>query len=164
MTTNTARVSLIDGLHLRAKTGSGHTVDFESHVGDDDVPSLAPSPMEMVLSSAGACMSMDAIAILRKMREDVSSYDVYIEGDRADEHPRVFSAIRMTHRVRGRGVREASVARALQLSMTRYCPVFAMVSPTVDVSVRYEITDEETGAVISGEAEREPEAAAARAR
>lgn len=164
MTTNTARLSLIDGLHMRAKTGSGHTVDFDSHVGDDDVPSVAPSPMEVILSSAGACMSMDAISILRKMREDVSSYDVYIEGDRADEHPRVFTAIRMTHRVRGRDVREASVARALQLSMTRYCPVFAMVSPTVDVSVRYEITDEETGTVISGEAEREPEAAFTRAR
>jgi putative redox protein len=162
MTTNRSQLSLIDGLHLRAKTGSGHTVEFDSHVGDDQVPSVASSPMEVVLSSAGACMSMDAISILRKMREDVSSYDVYLEGDRADEHPRVFTEIRMTHRVRGRAVREASVARALQLSMTRYCPVFAMLSATVDIAVRYEITDEETGAVISGEAEREAATAQAR--
>ena len=162
MTTNTAQLHLIDGLHFEATTGSGHRIEFESRLGDD-APTVAPGPMEVVLSSAGACMSMDAISILRKMREDVSSYDTYVEGDRAEEHPRVFTAIRMMHRVRGRGVREASVARALQLSMTRYCPVFAMLGATVDVRVRYEITDEETGAVTSGEAEREAVPAATRA-
>jgi len=163
MGTNTAALRLIDGLHFVAKTGTGYTLEFDSREPGDSARRMAASPMEVVLSSSGACMGMDALSILRKMREAVSSYDVYMEGDRAESYPRVFTAIRMTHRVRGQAVREESVARALQLSMTRYCPVFAMLSPTVHITVRYEITDDETGAVTSGEAERE-EAPAAPAR
>lgn len=160
MRTNTAELHLIDGLHFDGKTGSGHRVEFDSREPGEETPDPAASPMEVVLSSAGACMAMDAMSILRKMREAVSSYDVYVEGDRADDYPQVFTAIRMTHRVRGSGVHEESVARALQLSITRYCPVFAMLSPRVDITVRYEVTDDETGAVTSGEAEREREDAA----
>ena len=163
MATNTADLSLVDGLHFAAKTGSGHAVEFESLAPGDDEPSVAASPMEVVLSSAGACMAMDSISILRKMREAISAYDVHMEGDRAEQYPRVFTAIRMTHRVRGQNVREDNVERALQLSMSRYCPVFAMLSATVDITVRFEITDEETGAVLSGEALREEEPAATEA-
>jgi hypothetical protein len=35
--------------------------------------------------------------------------------------------------------------------MSRYCPVFAMLSPGVPITVRYEIKDEAGGALTAGE-------------
>jgi uncharacterized OsmC-like protein len=72
----------------------------------------------------------------------------------------VLTSIDMTHSVRGRGIVAANVARALQLSMSRYCPVHAMLSPTVAFIVRYDVTDDVDGTRTTGEVGPEPEAAA----
>jgi hypothetical protein len=66
------------------------------------------------------------------------------------------------HVVRGRELSEPNVRRAIELTMLRYCPVFAMLHPTVDISERYELIDEETGAVTAGDVPMpEPEAGSA---
>jgi putative redox protein len=117
---------------------------------EDGVASAA-TPMELQLVALGGCTAMDTISILRKMRQDVTAYDVRLTSERAAEHPRVFTSILMTHEIRGRSILETNVHRAIELTMTRYCPVFAMLHPTVDVRERYEITDEDSGAVVSGD-------------
>ncbi len=141
----------LDGpMRFIARTGSGHEIAVDTaDAGGEDT---ASSPVELVLVAAGGCMAMDALAILRKMRQEVAGYDVKVVGDRRDEQPRLYTSITMTHRVRGAGLQAANVARALQLSMSRYCPVFAMLSPTVAVHVLYEATDDATGRRTSGEA------------
>ena len=156
--TNTVDLDLLEGMTFRARTGSGHELVVDSGA-DSFGGNAGARPVELVLLASAACMAMDAVSILRKMRQDVRAYHVHAEGTRAAEHPRVFTAITLTHRFDG-DVRAANAARALQLSMTRYCPVFAMLSPTVPIRVRYEIALPD-GTVVSGEVEREgPEAAA----
>ena len=91
------------------------------------------------------------------MRQEVTSYQINLTGERATEHPRVFTAITMVHRLSGPELAEASVARALQLSITRYCPVYAMLGDSVDILVKYELTDETSGAVSAGEVVRTSE-------
>jgi putative redox protein len=145
---NETRLHLVDGLRFTGTTPSGHTIELDSSV--DGAPS-APTPMEAQLVALGGCTAMDTISILRKMRQEVAAYDVRLSAERAPEHPRVYTSILMTHEVRGWGVSEANVQRAIQLTMTRYCPVFAMLSPGVDIRERYEITDEATGSIASGE-------------
>jgi hypothetical protein len=44
--------------------------------------------------------------------------------------------------------------------MLRYCPVFAMLHPTVAISERYELIDESTGAVTAGDVSLPEEGAA----
>jgi putative redox protein len=139
-----------DGLKFQARTSSGFTLQLDSRVTPDE-PLSAPTPMELQLVALGGCTAMDAISILRKMRQDVTDYDVRITHTRATEHPKVYTSIQLTHVVRGRDLSEPNVRRAIELTMARYCPVFAMLSPTVDISERYELVDEETGAVTAGD-------------
>lgn len=82
-------------------------------------------------------------------------YDIHVEGALAEQHPRAYTSITMTQRVRGRRVGEANVARALQLPMSRYCPVYAMLHRAVPIAVRYEVTEEASGARAEGKVERE---------
>jgi putative redox protein len=133
-------VSLVDKMRFHVRTGDGHEfeVDARPEVGGDD---SAASPMDLQLTALVGCGAMDVISILRKMRQDVQSYDVEATGEQAKEHPQKYTHITVTHRIRGRDIDEGMVRRALFLSMTRYCPVFAMLSPTVEISGRYEIAD-----------------------
>ena len=101
----------------------------------------APTPMEMLLVSVAACPAIDVLSILAKKRQDVTDYDVEIEGERADDHPRKFIKFHVHHIVRGRGVSDKAVADAIKLSDDIYCSVAATVKPTAEITTSYEIID-----------------------
>ena len=145
---------LRDGLRFTATTPSGFEVELDSAVEPAEAVS-APSPMELQLVALGGCTAMDVISILRKMRQDVTSYEVGLTHTRAAEHPKAYTSVQIVHRLRGRGVAEANVRRAIALTMTRYCPVFAMLYPKVAITERFEISEEQTGALLSGDASAE---------
>jgi putative redox protein len=125
---------------------------FDVHVGQaaytldtNDAAGFA-SPMQAVLAAVGGCTGMDVIGILRKMRQQVTGYTVEVIAERRDEHPRVYTAIEVVHRLRGRDLKPASVAEAIRLSDEKYCSVHAMLAPTVPMTSRFEIVDDAAGA------------------
>ena len=71
----TAAVELMDGMAFQADTGSGHSLalDAAPEVGGTE---CVPRPMEMLLVGLGGCTGMDVISILRKMRQDVTGYEI----------------------------------------------------------------------------------------
>ena len=101
----------------------------------------APSPMEMLLLAVAACTAVDVISILEKKRQQVKTYRVEIEGDRAGDHPRKFVAFRVNHIVQGRSVSEKALADAIKLSDEKYCSVAATVRPTAEIRTSYEIIE-----------------------
>lgn len=104
-----------------------------------DKGGTAPTPMEMVLHALAACTAWDVVSILQRMRLPLEGLRVEIEADRADEHPRVFTAIRLRYVVRG-DLPENKVRRAVELSANKYCSVSAMLKSTATVT--YEIVQE----------------------
>jgi putative redox protein len=99
----------------------------------------APTPLEMLLVSVAACTALDVQSILAKKRQDVTDYTVEIEGTRAEDHPRKFTAFHIHHIVHGRNVSEKAVADAVELSDTKYCSVAATVRPTATITTSFEI-------------------------
>ncbi|MEQ1920866.1 MAG: OsmC family protein [Pyrinomonadaceae bacterium] len=116
---------------------SGHAQVMDSK-GDRHA---APTPMEMLLVSVAACTAVDVQSILAKKRQDVTAYDVEIEGVRADDHPRKFIKFHVHHIVHGRGVSDKAVADAIKLSDETYCSVAATVRPTAEITTSYEIIE-----------------------
>ena len=121
-----------------------------------------PTPIDALLSSLAGCTAMDVVSILLKKRQSASTYEIAVDGDRTDEHPRVFTAIRVEHRVRG-AVEPEALRRSIELSATTYCPVSAMLSAGARVEHRYLLVDEagrEHAAVVAvlGPGERRPSA------
>ena len=98
-----------------------------------------PTPVEMLLIAVAACTAMDVQSILEKKRQDVTDYVVNIEGTRADEHPKKFTAFHVHHIVHGRNVSEKAVADAVELSDTKYCSVAATVRPTATITTSFEV-------------------------
>jgi putative redox protein len=142
--TLSATVDLLDGMAFRATSGTGHVVvmDAAPEVGGGD---SGGRPMEMLLLGLGGCTGMDVISMLRKMRQDVSSYQIRLRGERATEHPKIFTAITVEHVVRGRALGLEAVKRAVELSATRYCSAAAMLGRAAHIDETYRIIDDTTG-------------------
>lgn len=132
---------LVGPLSFRARTGSGHevTMDASPEAGGEN---RGMRPMEMLLAGLAGCTGMDVASILRKMRQDVTGYEVRVTGERAEEHPKVYTHIVVEHVVRGRNLVEANVARAVELSATRYCSASAMLEKAARVEHKYTILQE----------------------
>ncbi len=152
------RIELVDGMQFRGESGSGHAIVMDSAAAHGGVDAGA-RPMEVVLLALGGCTGMDVISILRKMRQEVTGYEVRVHGERTEEQPTVFTEITVEHVVRGRNLGVENVRRAVELSATRYCPVSAMLSKTAAVQERYRVVDEATGSETTGLLEKAPEAA-----
>jgi putative redox protein len=102
----------------------------------------SPTPMELVLIALGGCTGADVVAILAKKRQRVTGYEIEVRAERRDEHPRVYTRVDVLHRVRGRGVDPKAVARAVELSETKYCSVSAMIGATATIASRIEVVEE----------------------
>jgi len=122
---------------VEARTARGVvTMDADPPEGEG----AAPGPRETLLAALAGCTSMDVASILRKKRQSAETYEIAVEGEVADAHPRVFTAIRVEHRVRG-AVQAEALRRSIELSATRYCPVNAMLSAAATIEHWYRLTD-----------------------
>jgi putative redox protein len=87
----------------------------------------------------------DVLSILRKKRQQVSGLTVHVQGSRADQHPKVYTQIEALYQVRGRNIDPHAVARAIELSATRYYPAIAMLGKVAEVRTRNNIEEEQPG-------------------
>lgn len=134
----TAVAKLEAGMRFDAQATSGYHVTLDSNeVSGGQGGGF--SPMEMLLVGLAGCTGMDVLSILRKKRQDVTAYEVRVQGIRADEHPRVFVEISVEHLVTGHNISPAAVARAIELSETRYCGASAMLGKVAHITNTYRI-------------------------
>lgn len=99
-------------------------------------------PIELILLALAGCTGMDVLSILRKKRQDITGFEVRARGERAQDHPRVYTHITLEYIVRGRNISPEAVARAITLSEYKYCPVHAMLRESVPIECSFRIEDE----------------------
>ena len=113
-------------------------LDAEEAVGGQN---LGPRPKALSLVSLGGCTAMDVISILRKMRIEPSYFNVEVEGELTDEHPKYYHSINIRYIVRGDDLPMDKLEKAVSLSQDRYCGVNAMLSKAATIT--HEIVIEE---------------------
>lgn len=113
---------------------SGHTIVLDANGG-----ALAPSPLENVLISLGACSSVDVVSILEKARQDIKGCKVEIVAKRVDTVPKLFSDIHLHFVIEGNEISEKHVERAVKLSADKYCSVALMLNKSVNITHDFEV-------------------------
>lgn len=126
-------------------TGAGNS-GFEVPLGAD--PQVGGDndgfrPMEMIAIGLASCTAMDVISILQKKRQDVTVFEVKVHADRAGEHPKVFTSAEIEYYLTGRNLDEKALLRAIELSVTRYCPAYAMLSKALPIALKYFVFEED---------------------
>ncbi len=136
-----AVVKRVQGMTLAARADSNHwlIMDAAESVGGTDAGSR---PVELILMGLAGCTSMDVLSILQKKRITLDDYEVLVEAERAEEHPKVFTRIALKFVFYGNNIPEEAVKRAIELSETKYCSVSAMLSKTAAITVEYEIKEQ----------------------
>ncbi|HEV8311652.1 MAG TPA: OsmC family protein [Burkholderiaceae bacterium] len=130
-----------DGMAFVAETGSGHLLTMDG-APDGGGRNLAPRPMETLLAGAGACTAYDVVLILKRGRHDIRGCRVKVSAERAATDPKVFTKINAHFIVTGRGLQQAAVQRAIELSHEKYCSATVMLAKTAEVTTSYEIVED----------------------
>ncbi|HBO3119797.1 TPA: OsmC family protein [Pseudomonas aeruginosa] len=136
-----ARIQWAGEAMFLGESGSGHVVVMDGPP-DHGGRNLGVRPMEMVLIGLGGCTNFDVVSILKKARQPVESCEAFLEAERVDEEPKVFTKIHVHFVVKGRGLKEAQVKRAVELSAEKYCSASIMLGRGgVEITHDYEIVE-----------------------
>jgi putative redox protein len=136
----TAKVTWINGRAFLGESGSGHAVVMDG-APDAGGRNIGVRPMEMMLLGLGGCTAFDVVMILEKAREKVTGCEVSLEADRAEEDPKVFTAVKMVYTLTGKGLKPAVVERAVKLSEEKYCSASAMFRHTAEITTEWKIVE-----------------------
>ena len=127
-----ATVSWQQALTFSGQTESGYQQTMDGN-------GEAISPMESVLLAVGACSSIDVVDILKKRRLTVHDCECDLTAERAEQPPRVFTAIHAHYKVKGDNLSDKDVDRAVALSAEKYCSAMLMLKGNVNITTSYEI-------------------------
>lgn len=139
----TVKLSWNSGLRFTGVNAGGveTAIDGDSQSG--------ASPVELLLEALGACVSIDVVLILEKGRTPVAKVEVALEGDRNQTEPRYLTDARMAFDVWGDGISPHKLARAINLSINKYCSVYHSLRD--DLKLRAQFRIHATGAEASGD-------------
>ena len=116
-------------------TGHRILMDADAEVGGNDT---GPRPKPLLLSALGGCTGMDVVAILAKMQLNPSWFNIEIEAEMTDRHPKYYDRIKLVYQFKeSDGLDRDKVEKAVKLSQERYCGVSALLGKGAELS--YEI-------------------------
>ena len=126
------------GTEFRAVAASGHELIIDTSP-EHGGASAGFEPLELLAVALGGCTALDVIAILRKKRQDVRGYRLRVATEQEQTHPRVYRRFVVLHIVEGAGLDPQAVARAIELSALKYCPVGAMLAQAAQITHEFRI-------------------------
>ncbi len=133
-----AIIKQIQGNTFAAKADSNHWVVMDTSPKDDGA-GASSGPMEMVLMALGSCSGIDVLLMLKKMRAIVTDFQINMDSERAEDHPKVFTKVSLEYIFKGENIKPKDVERAIQLSIEKYCSVAGMVAKTAEIETSYKI-------------------------
>jgi len=136
-----ARVKWVQDAMFVGESGSGHSVVMDGPA-DGGGRNLGVRPMEMLLLGTGGCTAYDVVHILKKSRQPIVDCVVELSAERADSVPAVFTAIHIHFIVTGRGLGDAAVKRAVELTAEKYCSASIMLGQVATITHDYEIIED----------------------
>lgn len=134
---------LNDAVHMEAKNEDDVTIRMD---GTPDIGGINGGfrPMQMLLAAAGGCSAIDVVGILKKQRQNPDDLKIEVTGDRVkvDEYSE-FRSIHLHFILTGE-LDEKKVARAIDLSLTKYCSVSKTLEKTAKITSSFEIVGPES--------------------
>ena len=119
----------------------GHTVTVDAPQSEGDAFD-GMMPGDLLLTSLGSCSGIDVVNILRRQRQDVTGLDISVTGEQLPDSPWTWVAVKLQYTVRGRGLRESAVRRAIELSEEKYCSIGATIGGRAEITSSFTIIEE----------------------
>jgi putative redox protein len=139
MTTISADVQWNSEMAFKAMV-NGHELmlDLDEDAGGQN---LGPRPKPLLLVSLGGCTGMDVISILKKMRIEPDYFNVRLDGEVTEEHPKHFTKIHLIYEFRGKDLPLDKLQKAVDLSKERYCGISYTLQKAVELTSEIKILE-----------------------
>lgn len=124
-----------DGMAFEAAV-DGHNILVDAKEGNGGA-NQGPRPKPLMMVSLAGCTGMDVVSILKKMRVELEDFEIHIEGDLTEEHPKHFSGMHIIYEFWGKDLSPEKIKKAVELSQDRYCGVSASYRKAMEIT--YEI-------------------------
>ena len=111
----------------------GHTIkiDADPAFGGQD---NGRKPKPLLLLSLSGCTGMDVISLMNKMRVEYADFEVKVDGELAEEHPKYYTKIHVTYSLKTKSEYHEKVKKAVNLSQERYCGVSYMLAKSSELT------------------------------
>ncbi|WP_372774560.1 OsmC family protein [Mangrovibacterium sp.] len=118
----------------------GHklVLDAAEESGGDD---SGPRPKKLMLASLAGCTGMDVVMILKKMKVEVAGFNVIVEGDVADDHPKKYTKMKVIYQFKGDNLPLDKLEKAVKLSEEKYCGVSAVYKEALELTTEIRIVE-----------------------
>lgn len=136
------KVKHLRGMHFQGEGTTKVIINMDTSVTAGGSGKGA-GPMEMVLMAVGGCSGMDVVSILAKMQVKFNRFQIQVQGERAAEHPRVFTDIELVYQFWGNSLPQDKLKRAIELSIGKYCSVANMLDKVANLTYRLELNPED---------------------
>ncbi len=118
--------------------GFNFMIDATEAVGGEN---RGPQPKPLSLVSLAGCTAMDVISILGKMRVEPDFFDVEVDGELTDVHPKYYHTINIKYVFKGDNLPMDKLEKAVNLSQDRYCGVTEMLRRAAKINHEIVILD-----------------------
>lgn len=98
-------------------------IDADAEVGGEG---KGYRPKSLMLTSLAGCTGLDVQSLLVKMRAEVEGFDIEVEANLTDEHPKYYDKVHVIYNFYGKEFKKSKIEKAVNLSVDRYCGVMQM--------------------------------------
>jgi putative redox protein len=126
-------VLINDRLHFEgfADQNQPVSIDYTPPLGDN----LGYTSLELLLLSLSSCIGSSILTLLRKMRKNITSFEIDSRGIRKQEHPTAFKTIILDIKLSSPDTSADDILKVIKLSEDTYCPVWSMMKGNVEVVI-----------------------------
>ncbi len=119
------------------RSGEGYEIEFDGNV------QWGCKPTDALLLSLAACMGIDVVMFLQKMKVRLADFTIKITGERNPTPPQYFKKIDMMLLIAGKDMDTRKIKRAISLSHEKYCSVYNSLRKDMIVNVDYQLEERE---------------------
>ena len=118
----------------------GHKVviDATEEVGGSD---LGPRPKKLMLTALAGCTGIDVVMILKKMKVELDAFNVIVEGELTEEHPKYYNKMTIVYQFKGKDLPIDKLEKAVKLSEEKYCGVSAVYRQAMEMKTEIRIVE-----------------------
>ncbi|WP_303922558.1 OsmC family protein [Draconibacterium sediminis] len=118
----------------------GHKVviDATEEVGGSD---LGPRPKKLMLTALAGCTGIDVVMILKKMKVVPEAFNVIVEGELTEDHPKYYNKMTIVYQFKGKDLPMDKLEKAVKLSEEKYCGVSAVYRQAMEMKTEIRIVE-----------------------
>jgi putative redox protein len=108
-------------------------MDANEEVGGND---QGVRPKQLLISALTGCTGMDVVSILKKMKVEYNSFELFVDTEASEDHPKVYTDIHIIYQFTGDNLEDNydKIEKAVNLSQEKYCGVNAMLKQAANIT------------------------------